>query len=58
MPAGTTDQAWEEYEGNCPYRNGRIRCPLLSLIDTLDKRWQRLRVMNWHEKLSGLKEDS
>ena len=38
VPAVQLDEACEKQEGRCTYKDGRIRCPLLSLIDALEKK--------------------
>ena len=38
VPAVEIDQAYEKQEGRCTCKDGGIRCPLLSLIDALEKK--------------------
>ena len=38
VPAVEIDQADEKQEGRCTCKDGGIRCPLLSLIDALEKK--------------------
>lgn len=38
VPAVEIDQAYEKQEGRCTCKDGGIRCPLLSLLDALEKK--------------------